>query len=431
MISFKNKIIQLPIIFAAAVIFLTACNKDVEQFPDIPLPALTTTRTLGDTILTIPRDTLFYKILQRGGLLPVINTRANTFTIYVPDSNAVKAYINAVSGGAVSATASNAVVSAFILNTLPAASAAAIGSYAIVPGFFPTTAIPAVFPNLPLPTLLNPAPTLSAFLRLDVFPSVLNGNYVNNIPIVTPNIIAGNGVIHHTAALLAPPQRAVWERINTDTLLTIFRAAVLRADSGTVTAPPTSTPNNLVSLMSSIGTNLTVFTPTNIAMKQTISAATGGAIPVGAPDAVFVGFIGGPSFSTQLAKGIVVYHIFDDRSTTLSPTVQRKRPGRAFTVNFPTTATTHLTLLSSADSIGITYPPITLMATFAGPFVSSATVKGFANTTASNLILNPTPDSRASYGATPPAVPILYLGKTDQHYTNGVLHYIDQVLRPL
>lgn len=430
MISIRNKIIKLPVILAVAVIFLTACNKDVEQFPDFPAPALTTARTLGDTIFTIPRDTLFYKILQRGGLLPIINTRANTFTVYVPDSTAVKVFINAASGGAVPVTASNAVVSAFILNTLPAATAASIGSYAIVPGSFPTTSIPAVFPNFPLPTLLNPAPTLSAFLRLDVFPSVLNGNYVNNIPIVTPNIIAGNGIIHHTAAVLAPPQRAIWERINTDTLLTIFRAAILRADSGTV-APTTATPTNLVSLMSSIGVNLTVFTPTNLAMKATISAATGGAIPVGAPDAVFIGFIGSPSFSTQLAKGIVVYHIFDDRRTTLSPAVQSQRPGRAFTVNFPTVATSYKTLLSSADSVGTTFPPITLMATFAGLFVSSATVKGAANTTASNLILNPTPDSRPSYGTTPPAVPILYVGKSDQFYTNGVLHYIDQVLRPL
>ena len=90
MISIRNKIIKLPVILAAAVTFLTACNKDVEQFTNLPSPALTKTRTLGDTIFTIPRDTLFYKILQRGGLLPIINTRANTFTIYVPDSTAVK-----------------------------------------------------------------------------------------------------------------------------------------------------------------------------------------------------------------------------------------------------------------------------------------------------------------------------------------------------
>ena len=429
MISIRNKITCGMLIAFTAITFLTSCNKDVEQFANIPLPPVTTAKTLGDSIFANPRDTLFYKILQKGGLLPIINNRANNFTIFVPDSNAVKQYF--ISLGVVPVNALNDTVSRFILNTLPAASAAAIGSYAIVPQRFPTTSIPAVFPNFPLPTLLNPAPTLSAFLRLDVFPSVLNGNYVNNIPIVTPNIIAGNGVIHHTAALLVPPQRAIWERINTDTLLTIFRAAVLRADSGTVTPPANSTPTNLVSLMSSIGTNLTIFTPTNIAMKATISAATGGAIPVGAPDAVFIGFVGSPSFSTQLAKGIVVYHIFDDRKTTLSPAVQSQRPGRAFTVNFPTTATTFRTLLSSADSVGITYPPITLTATFAGPFVSSATVKGFANVTSSNLILNPTPDRRPSYGATPPTVPILYVGKSDQFYTNGVLHYIDQVLRPL
>ena len=428
--SITKKITGALLLAFTAIAFLTSCNKDVEQFADIPLPVVTTAKTIGDSIYAIPRDTLFYKILQKGGLLPIINNRLNNFTIYVPDSNAVKQFISAATGGAVPVTASNAVVSAFIINAFPAASAAAIGSYAIVPQAFPTTAIPAVFPNFPLPTLLNPAPSLSAFLRLDVFPSVLNGNYVNNIPIVNPNIVTGNGIIHETVALLSPPQRAVWERINTDADLTIFRAAILRADSGTVMPPPNTTPTNLVSLMSSIGANLTVFTPTNAAMKAFISAATGGLIPVAAPDAVFIGFLGGPGVTTQLAKGLVVYHIFDDRGTTMSTSVISKRPGRAFTVNFPTSSMDFKTLLSSADNVGFTVPSVTLKATFTGLFVSSATVKGIANPTPSNLLLNPTPDGTASYGTTPPALPVVYPGTSDQFYTNAVLHKIDQLLRP-
>lgn len=428
--SIRKKMTGSVLIAVTAIAFLTSCNKDVEQFADIPLPVLTTAKTIGDSINSIPRDTLFYKILLKGGLLPIINNRSNNFTIYVPDSNAVKQFINGFSLGVVPVTAFNDSISRYIASaSFPAANAAAIASYAIVPQAFPTTSIPAVFPNFPLPTLLNPAPTLSAFLRLDVFPSVLNGNYVNNIPIVQPNIITGNGVIHHTVAVLSPPQRAVWERINTDADLTIFKAAILRADSGTVTPPATAIPTNLVSLMSSIGTNLTVFTPNNAALRAFLSPLTG--IPNDPSfDATFIGFLGSNFITTRLIKGLVVYHIFDNLRNTLSPTLLSQRPGRAFSVNFPTVSTGYKTLLSSADSIGITYPSVTLMATFAGPFVSSATVKGVANPTAANLLLNPTPDSRPSYGATPPAAPITYTGTSDQLYTNAVLHKIDQLLRP-
>jgi len=59
------------------------------------------------------------------------------------------------------------------------------------------------------------------------------------------------------------------------------------------------------------------------------------------------------------------------------------------------------------------HPGVILQAVFTGPFVSSATVKGAANTTASNVIINP-------------ANPIA----TDQHFLNGVIIRIDQVLRP-
>jgi hypothetical protein len=56
-----------------------------------------------------------------------------------------------------------------------------------------------------------------------------------------------------------------------------------------------------------------------------------------------------------------------------------------------------------------------LIATFGTPFVNSATVKGLRNATAARLLLNPTPEPN---------------GSSDQHYLNGVLHKIDQVLMP-
>jgi len=59
-----------------------------------------------------------------------------------------------------------------------------------------------------------------------------------------------------------------------------------------------------------------------------------------------------------------------------------------------------------------------LKVTFTGPTtITSATVKGVgaANTTASNIAINPTPDPN---------------GTSDQHFINGTLHKIDQVLFP-
>jgi hypothetical protein len=99
----------------------------------------------------------------------------------------------------------------------------------------------------------------------------------------------------------------------------------------------------------------------------------------------------------QIVQGIVVYHMFGDR---------------VFSVNMPTAATNKLTLLNSAVP---SHPGVTLQATFGATGVTAATVKGLVNPTASNILINPTPA---------PA------GTSDQHYINGVLHVIDQVLRP-
>ena len=413
--SITKKITGALLIAFTAIAFLTSCNKDVEQFANIPLPPVTTAKTLGDSIYAIPRDTLFYKILQKGGLLPFINNRLNNFTIYVPDSTAVKQFISAATGGAVPVTASNAVFSAFITGSFPAASAAAIGSYAIVPQAFPTTAIHADFPNFPLPTLLNPAPTLSAFLRFDVYPTTRNGNWVNNIPVVEPNIITGNGVIHHTAAVLSPPQRAVWERLNTDIELTYFKAAILRADQD----PAAS--GALVAALNNIGANLTVFAPINAAVQPVLFGAIyQGLIASGVPPAT--AFAQATTAASTPAgfnllpittvKGIVVYHLMSKR---------------AFANNFPTVLANFPTLLNGAIAA---HPGVGLQVTLGGLGTASAIAKGVGNATASNLIINPTPDGTASYGATPPATPQTYPGKSDQNYTNGVLHKIDQTLLP-
>jgi hypothetical protein len=68
------------------------------------------------------------------------------------------------------------------------------------------------------------------------------------------------------------------------------------------------------------------------------------------------------------------------------------------------------TLLNSVVAV---HPGLTAQATFAGPFVGAATFKGLANSTASNVIINP-----------------LNPFATDQNFVNGVIMKMDQVLLP-
>jgi hypothetical protein len=104
--------------------------------------------------------------------------------------------------------------------------------------------------------------------------------------------------------------------------------------------------------------------------------------------------------SAQTVKGIVVYHILGNR---------------AFTNNFPTTTTFYPTLLNGAIP---SHPGVGLSAIFGVPFVTSATVKGAGNATAASIVINASP-----------LIPDPS-GTSDQHYLNGVLHKITQVLLP-
>jgi hypothetical protein len=111
----------------------------------------------------------------------------------------------------------------------------------------------------------------------------------------------------------------------------------------------------------------------------------------------------GAAITPTLAKGIVAYHILSAQSGSFAP------PGvRVFSVNLPTTATLVKTLLNSAVSA---HPGVTVQATFTTlapglSVVATASVKGAANATASNITAS------------------------DLHCVNGVIHKIDQALIP-
>ena len=379
---------------AAVVLSLGSCNKNI---PD-PVPNTFPTQTgtsIGDVVNTNPNFTFLKAAVVRAGLLPALSDNSRTYTVFAPDNAAFIA---------------SGIPSEAAINTLPLTSLVPLLQYHVVPQKVMSTQLPATFPNLQYPSLLNPAPTVSALLRLTTFPSTRNGAWVNNIPIKAVNTEASNGVIHTVAGLVAPPSRFLWDRINTDRNLTYLRAAVLRADSGIAATSST----NLVGILSNIGANLTVFAPrdeefraaltaliTQALVRQGVPLATAQAqaTALAATPAVFSDPALFGALSAQTVRGVVVYHVFTNR---------------AFTNNFPTTATNYPTVLNGALP---THPGLGLTATFTppNPFAATATVKGLFNATAANVLIN--------RDAEP-------FGTSDQHYLNGVLHVINQVLLP-
>ena len=175
----------------------------------------------------------------------------------------------------------------------------------------------------------------------------------------------------------------------------------------------------LADALSNPAANLTVFAPTDAAFQATLTGAiTQALIGLGVPPAtaaaqaaalastpaVFSNPLLYSVLTAQTVKGIVVYHLLGNR---------------AFTNNLPTTTTSYPTLLNGAIAA---HPGLALKATFGGlpafPFVTAATVKGLGNATAANIVINATP-----------LIPDPN-GTSDQHYINGTLHKIDQVLLP-
>jgi uncharacterized surface protein with fasciclin (FAS1) repeats len=248
--------------------------------------------------------------------------------------------------------------------------------YHLVPGQKITSGlIPQTFPNIQEPTALVLAPPSTAVppgLRMSIFPSKRGSSlWANNIPITQPDIAVSNGVVHKVAALVAPPSTSIKGIIATDpTNFSILSAAITRADSGQAGL------NRLDSAMNYPPANLTLFAPTNDAFRAMF--------PPGTPDANIIGALNTPAlFPAQTVRAIVAYHLLGSR---------------AFSVNFGSTPGPYNTLL--------VIPPSTVVPVIVTYTGATFTVKGVANASASNVTTR------------------------DRHAINGVVHVIDQVLRP-
>ena len=255
---------------------------------------------------------------------------------------------------------------------------AQILSYHIIPGQrLLSDAIPTTFPNIKLPSGLVAAPpsaSLPPGLRFPIYPSRRGtALFANNIPVTENNIIVANGVIHKTAALLTPPSPTTIKGfLQADpTNFSILSAAIIRADSGQVNLA------RFDSLLNFVVPGFTLFAPTNAAFRALF--------PPGTPDANIIGALNTYAFfPAQTVRGLIAYHLLG---------------AAAFSVNFAAGPAPVNTLLSIPPTNVI----VPVIVTYGG---ATFTVKGLANASASNVTTR------------------------DRAVLNGVVHVIDQVLRP-
>lgn len=425
-----------------AAVLVASCNKDAED----PVPVVAPVSSGASLLESITADSTgpgslktFRAAITRAStssaspsLATLLADRTAQFTVFAPTDGAFLLAFQALG-----------IPPAVGINALRPGQLDTILRYHIVGGRVTGAMIPETFPNAQLPSqfvLQAPSTAVPPGLRMSVFASKRGNNFwVNNVPLVQTDVATANGVVHKPAVVLLPPSQFLWNRIDTDPNLTYLKAAVQRADSGATTA------TSLVAALSNPAANLTVFAPNDTSFRSAVTEQirialipiiTQQLIPVitqqliasgltpaqaaaqapalaaaqapglaqtqatalAATPAVFSNPMLYPYLTPTLVRAILAYHVFTSR---------------AFTVNLPTTSTPgYRTFL---NTVVATHPGVTLQATFGATGVTAASIRGVANPSASVVIINPTPAPG---------------GTSDQHYVNGVLHVIDQVLRP-
>jgi uncharacterized surface protein with fasciclin (FAS1) repeats len=241
-------------------------------------------------------------------------------------------------------------------------------------------------------------------------------SYVNNLPLVATDMAASNGVIHTAFSVAAPPTATLKTMIAAEPTLSYFRAAVARADSGSVGL------SKFDSLLNYGVTNMTVLAPNDAAFQtlvfglvySQVFALTGnaGIATAQANGAVAAGpaFLATNNVTTALVKGIVAYHLL--ASLTTSTTTPYQPNIRVFSNNFSSTGGLVKTLVNGSLSV---HPGVLAKATFTGPSVTTLQFTGYGTFPSGG-----TPFSSA------PATAVTI----DKLAVNGVYHIINSVLLP-
>ena len=356
-----NNYFQTLLVVFASLTILSACNKELVTATPILYPKSGDT-TIGG-ILNRDATLSFYKAaVIKLGLTNLLNDTTTNFTAFIPNNTA---FINI------------GITSIAVINSLPATTLSPLINYTLIPGeqFVDTlTPVTTAFPNVQLPSYftISGIPGTALPINMPLFPSKRpNGFWINNIPIIASNLRVKNGIIHIVRDIVAPPSQVLAQVLGFNPNLSLFNAAINRADSGQV--PGTSSLNYVLAFPIA---NLTVFAPTNAAFAgiAITTAAQINAMPV------------------QTVRALVVYHFL---------------PSRAFSVNFPTTQTSFPTLL---NSVVPTHQGLLIQSTLVGGYGAALQITGANN---GGIAANSTAPTNL-----------------DQNAVNGVVHVIDRVLRP-
>jgi uncharacterized surface protein with fasciclin (FAS1) repeats len=330
--NMKNKLSilknWLPVL-TLIVILASSCNKNVPEATPINYPQGSGS-TIGE-VLNDPNFSILKAAVTKAGLLPAVSDKNSVFTVFAPNNEAF----------------TRSGISAGVITALPATTVASIVQYHVIPGRnITSSAIPTTFPNVQMPTaFVFPAPNTNPLVRFSNFPSKRGSSvWVNNIPVVTPDVSAANGTIHVTFAMLNPPSRVLLDTISRDPDLSYLVAAITAADAGVPAGSKFS------DFLANPLANFTVMAPTNQAFINLLTALR---LPA-SPSSLAL-------LPAATVRGIVAYHLL---------------LARAFAANLPTTPTPISSLLS-ASLPGA--PPLTFNAAPGGG------VKGAANATYSNI----------------------------------------------
>ena len=412
--NFKSKDMQSKIIinyrflFSISLVFLISCNKELPSAtPAVYPPLNNSTTSIGQMISSDTSYSFFAAAATKTGKLATLGLDSTVFTVFLPNNNAFR-----LSG----------IPSIDVVNALPLATLGAIVGYAIIPGQqFTSTNISTKFPNEQLPTSVNVGtlPGTPLPFNLTTFPSISNNSfYDNNIPVIKPDILLKNGVVHLVAAIVAPPSQVLKDAIYSNPQLTYFKAAIARADSGQVGL------NKLDSLLGYAVTNMTVLAPNNAAFQTLIfgtaysfllqqgypqAAAAQTATQLSSSPDVFSNPALFGTLPAASVRGILVYHFL----ASPNPLTGAYEPNiRVFSNNFSTTPAFYKTLINSAVAA---HPGLMAQATFTGPFVTSLKFTG----------LGTFPPGGAPFSGTAANTVSI-----DNVAVNGVYDVIDQVLLP-
>jgi hypothetical protein len=394
----NNKMKVYCLAALSCIIFLSACNKDLEQFNGTPAsPVLPYSPSAGNIAATLALpgdDSLYYKLVQRSGLLSTLADSTKTFTLFSTNNAGMRLF----------------------------AYASGVGQKYLTSSWGTT------FPNYPLPSQFQLDPLNTPFLRLTISPSI-NGaiKYVNNIPFfggAQIDQVVSNGIIHRAYTIIAPPSKVVRDLIATEATLKFFRSAILRADVGQIVKPNLDSTNFLNYLLGYGVTNLTVLTPNDAAMQPVLKgfltqAYVGFGYSLFSADSLAnlkssVDSLNSPTAGFNIlppanVRGLLAYHILaTDTGIKCKPNI------RVFSVNVPTTPAFVKTLVNAAPYPTSLHPGVLASAGFTGPFATSVTFTGFKIVGTSAV----------------PSGPAANVVSADKHGVNGIYHIIDRVLFP-